>query len=268
MARVLKAKYFWEEPSFLTAKVKPNSSFVWKSILAAQDMIKVGACKRIGNGMKTLIWGCRWLPHETTPYVEARAVDPSLLVGHFINKETGSWNLAHARQFLSPRDISMMEKLVISPDFHNDWFWKNENRGIYIAKSAYRILMGESQGDDTCDHILWNRLWSMQVPPKMRVFYWRVAREILPTRRILITRGVSVDVCCQACLCNETEFHALVGCPAVAQVWQLASLIDWVITERQFKTWFGSILETKSKVEVCKVVFLMYTVWHARNSLL
>lgn len=56
---VMKAKYY-PNSSFLDAKVGSNPSYAWRSILAAIDVVKAGARKRIGNGRDTAIWDVPW----------------------------------------------------------------------------------------------------------------------------------------------------------------------------------------------------------------
>lgn len=49
VARVYKAKYY-PRSSFLAAKVGSNPSFIWRSLIAAQDMLKQGTICRVGTG--------------------------------------------------------------------------------------------------------------------------------------------------------------------------------------------------------------------------
>ena len=47
--KCFKAKYF-PRCSFLEASDSPNNSYVWKSLIAAQPILKKGCCWRVGNG--------------------------------------------------------------------------------------------------------------------------------------------------------------------------------------------------------------------------
>ena len=60
--RVYKAKYFANE-SFLNAQVGRRPSYVWRSIMAAKDIIMKGSQWCIGNGQKVHIWEDRWIPN-------------------------------------------------------------------------------------------------------------------------------------------------------------------------------------------------------------
>ena len=49
--RVLKAKYF-PKCDFINASMVNNLSFTWRSILAAQNLVRFGMRWRIGNGVQ------------------------------------------------------------------------------------------------------------------------------------------------------------------------------------------------------------------------
>nr|XP_023882199.1 uncharacterized protein LOC111994541 [Quercus suber] len=63
-----KAKYF-PRGCFLEASDVPNSSFVWKSLLAAQPLLKKGSCWRVGNGNSIRIMQDKWIPNHPTNQV-------------------------------------------------------------------------------------------------------------------------------------------------------------------------------------------------------
>ena len=59
--KVFSAKYF-PNGSILDAPVHSKSSYAWKSILQAREVIHNGAIWRIGNGEAINIWDHHWLP--------------------------------------------------------------------------------------------------------------------------------------------------------------------------------------------------------------
>ncbi|XP_021724434.1 uncharacterized protein LOC110691788 [Chenopodium quinoa] len=61
MSKVLKGKYF-PNSSFLEAKISPNMSYTWRSILGARDVLEMGARKVVGDGTTTLIRKDPWIP--------------------------------------------------------------------------------------------------------------------------------------------------------------------------------------------------------------
>lgn len=58
-------------------------------------------------------------------------------------------------------------------------------------------------------------------PPKVGMFWWRVAHDILPTERNLLVHHVPVPDICP--LCNtrgDSTIHALFKCPSIKGYWK------------------------------------------------
>ena len=60
---------------FLEASDVPNSSLVWKSLLAAQPLLKKGSCWRVGNGNSIRIMHEKWIPNHPTNQVLQQPID-------------------------------------------------------------------------------------------------------------------------------------------------------------------------------------------------
>ena len=63
-----KARYF-PRGSFLEAKDVPNSSYVWKSLMAAQPILKSGCCWRMGDGSSISVTKDKWILNQPTNMV-------------------------------------------------------------------------------------------------------------------------------------------------------------------------------------------------------
>lgn len=73
-------------------------------------------------------------------------------------------------------------------------------QGLFSVRSAYKVaLVLKNDGkmgscsDGSNLRQFWRRLWSIQIPHKIRHFAWRAARDILPTKENLVTRKVLVE---------------------------------------------------------------------------
>ena len=58
-----KSFVFFPNGSILKAPIHPKCSYVWRSILQAQDVINKGAIWRVGNGELIDVWKHQWLPN-------------------------------------------------------------------------------------------------------------------------------------------------------------------------------------------------------------
>lgn len=68
VARMFKAKYFPKE-SFLGAKLGTSPSFMWRSLLAVQNIIREGLGRRVGDGSTVQILNEPWLSCPDNPFV-------------------------------------------------------------------------------------------------------------------------------------------------------------------------------------------------------
>ncbi|CAF2058074.1 unnamed protein product [Brassica napus] len=51
----------------MEVKTSNSPSFGWKSIMAAQDLLRAGLRRRIGSGYNTRVWSDSWI-HVTPPW--------------------------------------------------------------------------------------------------------------------------------------------------------------------------------------------------------
>uniref|UniRef100_A0A803QCK5 Reverse transcriptase domain-containing protein n=1 Tax=Cannabis sativa TaxID=3483 RepID=A0A803QCK5_CANSA len=68
VAKIYKARYY-PHGSFLNVELGQNPSFIWRSIWAAQDLVKNGARRSIANGSSVSILHDPWLPNDSNPFV-------------------------------------------------------------------------------------------------------------------------------------------------------------------------------------------------------
>ena len=70
------------------------------------------------------------------------------------------------------------------------------------------------------DMVSFGKIWSLQIPNKLKTFAWRASRNILPTKVNLCSRGVLDDPTCDACgLIAETNRHLFWDCRHAREVW-------------------------------------------------
>ena len=72
------------------------------------------------------------------------------------------------------------------------------------------LLNSAAHGDGP----IWNEVWALNVPLKVRMFLWRACSNCLPTRDKLHQRRVRVETQCELCLQQaKTAHHILWECP-------------------------------------------------------
>lgn len=65
MYRVFKAKYF-HCCDYVHATLDNEPSYIWQSIMAAQNIVQKGIRWRVGNGQSIRVWEDKWLSHSST----------------------------------------------------------------------------------------------------------------------------------------------------------------------------------------------------------
>jgi hypothetical protein len=85
------------------------------------------------------------------------------------------WNEELIRESFIPVDALAILQILVRQQVEIWWAWELEKHGEYSIKSAYRKLATEhtpgdiTQAQASCD-VSWQRIWSLKVPPKVKVF--------------------------------------------------------------------------------------------------
>lgn len=145
---------------------------------------------------------------------------------------------------------------------------------MYSVRSAYKLLDSGKQQEQQMNQPssstdgIWKQIWKMEVPPKVRVFWWRVIREFLPARQVLHRRHIEPTANCEFCGApEETIKHVLLECTVAKEFWfQAKQLIGVKIPSLHPVTWARDLL-----TDICprrdRAVILcgMWALWMMRN---
>ncbi|XP_050238466.1 uncharacterized mitochondrial protein AtMg00310-like [Mercurialis annua] len=118
--RVFHAKYFYNS-DFLNAKLGANPSYVWRSLMAAQEIVRKGTRWRIGRG-------------------------------NSLRMELG----CGMATVLGDADREVIRKIVLLNNIEEDrLIWYPEVRGTFLVKSAYRMSFGDRRNDRVGEEFFW-----------------------------------------------------------------------------------------------------------------
>lgn len=196
--RVYKAKYFAKE-LFLNAQVARKPTYVWRSIMAARDVIKKGSWWYIGNGRKVHIWNDRWIPRPNSTKLVSpwRAQYKVEMVSDLIDIDRRGWDAAKVRSILMLHKAEIVLGIPISYRLPDDSvIWAGTTNGNFTVKSAYWVAQnclkeGSSRSATGCCSYntkmkaIWKMVWNLKCPSKIKCFIWRAYKNILPTRNRL-----------------------------------------------------------------------------------
>ena len=111
----LKARYF-PRTHFFYAKESPNCSFVWRSIVAALPILKLGCCWRVGNGLSIWVSGDKWIPNYPTnaPLLPIKDEVREVTVVELIDHELHAWRFEFIMDMFEQEDAKAICRIQLS----------------------------------------------------------------------------------------------------------------------------------------------------------
>ena len=123
------------------------------------------------------------------PYFKAQSpqVQPTpLSVEKLIVLDKREWDVEMVKEVLVEDDAALVERLPLSQKSRLDkLIWRETISGILTAKFAYyeaRRLLQLDEVDRNSRSLLWKRIWTIRVAPKLKVFIWRLIQKYISTK--------------------------------------------------------------------------------------
>ena len=119
----------------MDAELGNNPSYVWRSLLAARDIITKGSLWRVGDGRYIEVLTHKWLSHKPIFLGENQ---PSLHVSDLIDGITMQWDREKVFDLFANQ--TQMEILAIPLSWTNlgdTLVWKENFANIFTMKTAY-----------------------------------------------------------------------------------------------------------------------------------
>lgn len=177
----------------------------------------------------------------------------------------------------NPWEAECIKSMPVS--FHTDrdsLIWPRTSDGVYLVRSAYQILAndsllsqaGSSNPDDSKP--LWNGIWKLKVPNKVKHFMWQAANESLPTKCNLYARHVLLESSCGLCEeFPEDVIHCLWLCDHVKCIWLSDQTFHYPRTRnfRCFGDLVSFVLSELPSGTAALFSMVAWCIWTRRNKL-
>uniref|UniRef100_A0A803NKG4 Reverse transcriptase domain-containing protein n=1 Tax=Cannabis sativa TaxID=3483 RepID=A0A803NKG4_CANSA len=148
VGRIFQARYF-PSGTYLTAVIGNNPSYIWRSILEAQFVVKMGVRKCIASGSTTSILRDPWLNDEQQPFIMSS--NPTL-----VNQHVSTLMKTTCREW----DDEVLLDVLCDLDYRIV-------RGMFTVRSAYNLIQENKGSRGQADNSgFWRSLWQLKVPPK------------------------------------------------------------------------------------------------------
>ncbi|KAM1736077.1 hypothetical protein ACFX12_014475 [Malus domestica] len=287
LASVLRDKYF-PGKSFGEAPKGKNTSWGWKGLFEARKVLNQGLRWRVGNGESINIREDPWFPKPTTFKVRPKNNLGETMVSDLIDSDTLAWRSDLIVNGFHRDDVSTILSIPLSHVGSNDRLvWHYATNGIYSVKTGYSMALKlmddgalgrKGRGNPSESNklsLVWNNIWRMQVPHKIRIFIWRCCNNALAVRRNIKRRHMRVDNVCGVCnAVNETENHLFFRCELSHVFWFCSPLHlnSHVLEGRDFlESWCNFWNQVKDRTDADDIyqdfAFGLWRLWKNRNDM-
>ena len=145
--RTFKSKYF-PKSSFLLAQLGSNPSFVWRSFLAARELLTEGVRWKMGSGSMVEVWNDRWTPHIR--YLEVGSSEVQYVAK--VDRVFEAHNAALVKQ--TPIHLGQGRDKVQ---------WIHDKKGEFSVRFTYNVavrIAHGSYGEEASNALDLRRFWS------------------------------------------------------------------------------------------------------------
>ncbi|KAK1578967.1 hypothetical protein Q3G72_034596 [Acer saccharum] len=193
-----------------------------------------------------------------------------------VSIKDGGWNVDLINTNFLPDDAkSILQTPIASGSSPDSMFWHYEANARYSVGSGYyfdrSLSMCPGNSNPNPLREWWKSFWKLNIPQKIKIFFWRACFNWIPTKYNIARRGILTDGNCIVCNTSmETTLHALWDCKKLKHIrneWSHlkaanagnhASFLDLVIY------WF-SVVNKEDKKLFC---VLVWKIWGCPNALL
>ena len=189
--------------------------------MAGRNALKTSLISRVGDGSTISVWEDKWIPGTITMTPNPRPTNTNIeRVSDLIDTRSWSWKIDLIRDTFTAQDVAAILNIPLRQGGGDDFLaWAFDISGNYTVKTAYRALVtqnervaleeGTATEASSNDQQLWKALWKLNVIPKVRVFWWRVLRGILPDETTLNHRHIADVRQCNACRSTEEDLKRM-----------------------------------------------------------
>ena len=195
-------------------------SYVWRSMLAAKDVVIQGSRVQVGSGHTISISKDPWLPDLNDGFVSSNLNEElaAASVNSLMMPNQRVWDYDVVSDIFNSRDKELILKIPLSSRRDDDvWYWLADPRGCYSVHSYYKVLTPTTPGSFAG---VWRKLWNLNVLNEVKNFVWRAVKNVLPTTVNLIYKMVDIPSTCTVYNAyEETVLHSLIACSFAKSCW-------------------------------------------------
>ncbi|CAL1353547.1 unnamed protein product [Linum trigynum] len=127
---------------------------------------------------------------------------------------------------------------------------------------------GAEESVEIYDPMDCERLWKLMIPPKVKIFLWRLAHEILPTGKNIELRKKEAATECPFCFLDETQNHIFRECQWAIRIWRDSMFKSLFEVEPNLSagSWLCAVMDLTENEILEKLGILLWLMWNERNN--
>ncbi|KAM6589363.1 hypothetical protein CsatA_011968 [Cannabis sativa] len=271
LSRLLKHRYF-SNSTFIDANIGHSPSLTWQSICWGKELLVKGLRYKVGNGNHIDSKLDPWIPGFNEFKPVSYLGSNSLPVSSFITEDR-VWNVSMLNRFFQPIDSDRILTIPLSYFADMDrLIWHYTSNGSYTVQSGFHLATSleeqlcSSASNNHSDW--WKFFWKLVLPPKIRIFAWKVLQNILPTAAALFKKKVLTSAECSLCASNWKSIgHALFGCKHARVIWKASKFqLDLSKAQNMFNgDYLISLSTILNQQDYELLLCIMWGIWTDRN---
>ncbi|KAK8649473.1 hypothetical protein V6N13_130202 [Hibiscus sabdariffa] len=156
--------------------------------------------------------------------------------------------------------------------------WRGDRSGIFSVRSGYRWLINSTDDssndpptvEETWQNKFYKYVWALKLPSKIRIHFWCVINNFIPTFSNLVTQKILAQSQCLLCQSDcETVSHLVKGCSFVQKVLSELRIFTcpWQ-PEQSFVSWLFSAFDSLNSTARRTFVVALWAIWGSRNKII
>ncbi|KAK9045302.1 hypothetical protein V6N11_059189 [Hibiscus sabdariffa] len=156
--------------------------------------------------------------------------------------------------------------------------WRGDRSGIYTVRSGYRWLINSSDTSSndptTIEETWYNKflgyVWELKLPSKIKIHFWCVINNFIPTFSKLAIRKIFVQLKCLLCQsdCESVSYFAKGRSFAQQVLSELGILTCPWLPKQIFVSWLSSAFGFLNPNARRTFVVALWAIWGSRNKII
>ncbi|KAK1391547.1 hypothetical protein POM88_010603 [Heracleum sosnowskyi] len=235
---------------------------------------------KIGNGNSIMFWRDVWTASQSlkvsyrrlfslSHFQDAKLHEMVLLLNDESSLQSELWRRQlRGWEIESLNELTMITKNLRFKEGYDEVTWI-PGKGSYTVKKGYQLI-------SNCSYVTtesWLKLWKIKIPRRIKLFYWKVSHNILPTNSLIYNRlrkGNGNCVWCNNAM--EDHSHILWSCHYAKLFWKEVEVwwnisVDKVLPNHNMLFNLLNIIsdhKCKSAWDI-SVASVLWSLWLARN---